>query len=79
MLRKYPLLSLELDVFLHCPTFPVGDVVEHAREEDPVWNTVGFVPGLRPELTCDVVLVLAIVTFHTIFSDVGSTDWIQRT
>ena len=31
---------------LHLPTFPTGGVVEHAREDDPVWKALRYVPGL---------------------------------
>ena len=32
---------------LHLLTFPVADVVGHAREDDPVWKTVVFLPVHR--------------------------------
>ena len=31
-------------------TLPVGDVVEHAREDEPVWKTLKCVLSLRHEL-----------------------------
>ena len=34
---------------LHLTTFPVADVFEHARENDPVWKSVGFVPNFQHE------------------------------
>ena len=34
---------------LHLLTFPVGDVVEHVREDDPVWKNLRCVPGHRHE------------------------------
>ena len=34
---------------VHLLTLPVGDVVEPAREDDPVWKTLRCVPSLRHE------------------------------
>ena len=47
-LDNHPLCGgIERACVLHLLTFPVGDVLKHARDDDPVWNTLCSATNLR--------------------------------